>query len=171
MYFNKGEPCNLQWVVDEEPDAVIQGVIRAVRRANYPADRYSFALNGSASLLLTRKYRPVAGWIGWVPVTLILAPCLVYKKTETLTVTATAGPKGTIVNFAGAASTELMRSLKKEHSELSSMPIGSFPPPTNGAVAAWVSDPAGRHQLRYWDGSTWTDYVSDHGATGTDAHT
>lgn len=38
------------------------------------------------------------------------------------------------------------------------------------AVAAgWHSDPLGGHELRYWDGSAWTDHVSDHGATGTDA--
>ena len=34
--------------------------------------------------------------------------------------------------------------------------------------AAWHPDPAGRHQLRYWDGQTWTVHVSDNGVTGTD---
>jgi hypothetical protein len=32
-----------------------------------------------------------------------------------------------------------------------------LPPPT------WAADPFGRHQLRYWDGAAWTDYVSDDG--------
>jgi Protein of unknown function (DUF2510) len=27
----------------------------------------------------------------------------------------------------------------------------------------WAADPSGRHQLRYWDGSAWTEYVSDNG--------
>ena len=34
--------------------------------------------------------------------------------------------------------------------------------------AAWHPDPMGRHQHRYWDGSKWTDHVSDDGVTSTD---
>ncbi len=34
--------------------------------------------------------------------------------------------------------------------------------------AAWRADPSGRHELRFWDGSEWTAYVSDTGATGSD---
>jgi hypothetical protein len=33
----------------------------------------------------------------------------------------------------------------------------------------WYADPSGRHELRYWDGSAWTDHVSDHGVTAIDA--
>jgi uncharacterized protein YxjI len=34
--------------------------------------------------------------------------------------------------------------------------------------ANWHPDPSGRHELRYWDGTAWTDHVSDQGVTGTD---
>jgi uncharacterized protein YxjI len=34
--------------------------------------------------------------------------------------------------------------------------------------ANWYPDPTERHQHRYWDGSKWTDHVSDNGITGTD---
>lgn len=34
--------------------------------------------------------------------------------------------------------------------------------------AGWLTDPTGRHQLRYWDSMRWTDNVSDSGVTGTD---
>ena len=34
--------------------------------------------------------------------------------------------------------------------------------------AKWHPDPTGRHQYRYWDGSDWTDNVSDSGVTSTD---
>lgn len=29
-------------------------------------------------------------------------------------------------------------------------------------------DPTGRHEHRYWDGTTWTDNVSDAGVAGAD---
>ncbi len=32
----------------------------------------------------------------------------------------------------------------------------------------WRSDPAGRHQYRWWDGTTWTGHVSDNGETSVD---
>jgi Protein of unknown function (DUF2510) len=37
-----------------------------------------------------------------------------------------------------------------------------------GGPAGWQPDPTGRHQYRYWDGSVWTDNVSDDGATSID---
>jgi uncharacterized protein YxjI len=36
------------------------------------------------------------------------------------------------------------------------------------APANWYPDPMTRHELRYWDGSNWTEHVSDKGITGTD---
>ena len=36
------------------------------------------------------------------------------------------------------------------------------------AEASWLRDPSGTHELRYWNGSTWTEHVSDHGTAGQD---
>jgi hypothetical protein len=36
---------------------------------------------------------------------------------------------------------------------------------------AWAADPTGRHQLRYWDGKAWTDYVADNGQESRDPTT
>lgn len=36
------------------------------------------------------------------------------------------------------------------------------------APANWHPDPTGRHQLRYWDGTAWTDHVSDGGVPSVD---
>lgn len=36
-------------------------------------------------------------------------------------------------------------------------------------AAGWHTDPGGRHQLRYWDGSAWTEHVSDNGTTSVEA--
>lgn len=41
--------------------------------------------------------------------------------------------------------------------------------PTTPAVpAGWYADPAARFELRYWDGSTWTEHVSRAGQQFTD---
>jgi hypothetical protein len=41
--------------------------------------------------------------------------------------------------------------------------------PTTPAVpAGWYHDPAGRYELRYWDGSAWTEHVSRAGQQYTD---
>jgi hypothetical protein len=34
--------------------------------------------------------------------------------------------------------------------------------------ASWLSDPSGRHQHRYWDGTAWTAHVADAGHQGVD---
>lgn len=34
--------------------------------------------------------------------------------------------------------------------------------------AGWQPDPRGRHEYRYWDGTQWTDHVSDRGEMSTD---
>ena len=34
--------------------------------------------------------------------------------------------------------------------------------------ANWYPDPMQRHQLRYWNGTAWTDHVSNNGVQGTD---
>jgi Protein of unknown function (DUF2510) len=38
----------------------------------------------------------------------------------------------------------------------------------SGVAAGWLADPSGRHELRYWSGTQWTEHVSDSGAPGTD---
>jgi Protein of unknown function (DUF2510) len=38
----------------------------------------------------------------------------------------------------------------------------------NASAPGWQPDPSGRHEYRYWDGSAWTDDVSDAGATSLD---
>jgi Protein of unknown function (DUF2510) len=36
------------------------------------------------------------------------------------------------------------------------------------APPQWSPDPSGRHQLRYWDGTSWSHHVADGGLAGTD---
>jgi hypothetical protein len=39
---------------------------------------------------------------------------------------------------------------------------------TPSVPAGWYTDPAGRYELRYWDGSAWTEHVSRAGQQYTD---
>lgn len=39
---------------------------------------------------------------------------------------------------------------------------------SGNAPAGWYPDPAGRHELRYWDSIGWTEHVSDKGITSKD---
>jgi hypothetical protein len=41
-------------------------------------------------------------------------------------------------------------------------------PATPSVPAGWYHDPAGRYELRYWDGSAWTEHVSRGGQQYTD---
>ncbi len=41
-------------------------------------------------------------------------------------------------------------------------------PPSPTIPAGWYSDPAARHEHRFWDGARWTEHVSDAGVPSTD---
>lgn len=45
---------------------------------------------------------------------------------------------------------------------------GVVVPPPPSTAAQWLADPAGTHELRWWDGTGWTLHVSDGGATSDD---
>jgi len=45
---------------------------------------------------------------------------------------------------------------------------GAAAPAQQVAPAGWLPDPTQRHELRYWDGASWTAHVSDAGVTGQD---
>ena len=40
--------------------------------------------------------------------------------------------------------------------------------PAQSIPAGWFADPSGRHQWRYWDGSSWTDHVGNDGSASLD---
>jgi len=48
-------------------------------------------------------------------------------------------------------------------------PPAAEPPAAEPAVpAGWYADPSGRFELRYWDGTAWTEHVSRNGQQFTD---
>ena len=44
----------------------------------------------------------------------------------------------------------------------------SGPPSSPRALTAWLSDPTGRNELRYFDGSGWTEHVANGGVISAD---
>ena len=48
-------------------------------------------------------------------------------------------------------------------------PAASTPAAATPSVpAGWYADPSGRYELRYWDGTEWTEHVSRAGQQFTD---
>src|ERR1019366_6206762 len=50
----------------------------------------------------------------------------------------------------------------------SGAPPPSSPPAPPVMGPGWFADPAQRHQARYWNGTAWTENVTDDGVTGVD---
>jgi hypothetical protein len=44
----------------------------------------------------------------------------------------------------------------------------TIPAPPAAPLGQWAPDPYGRHQVRYWNGTRWTDNVADNGVTARD---
>lgn len=86
---------------------------------------------------------------------------------------------GLAVSFAGAvlAMVGIGQSAAKR-SELAAAPaawppqapVTAQPQPVAGAPQPpnWYPDPAGHHQMRFWDGTTWSSHVSDGGVQSED---
>jgi len=53
---------------------------------------------------------------------------------------------------------------------LSGLPMRSTAPAdsTSTLPASWYTDPTGRNDLRYWDGTTWTEHVATGGGSSAD---
>jgi Protein of unknown function (DUF2510) len=47
-------------------------------------------------------------------------------------------------------------------------PAVAAPPPAPVSAGQWAADPHGRHELRYYDGTRWTEHVSMAGVQGVD---
>lgn len=56
------------------------------------------------------------------------------------------------------------RNVERLLARIGSILASRLPPPERG----WHTDPTGRHQSRYWDGSAWTSHVSDAGTVAVD---
>jgi putative membrane protein len=60
--------------------------------------------------------------------------------------------------------TALSRAARRHEQESAAV----APHPASSPGPGWFSDPSNRHQMRYWDGITWTDHVRDHDLASVD---
>jgi hypothetical protein len=59
---------------------------------------------------------------------------------------------------------DLSRVARKREQEPPPVPA----PAATATGAGWFPDPSGRHQLRYWDGASWTAHTRDGEVAGVD---
>ena len=109
------------------------------------------ALPAKTEAMIEPKSEPVSEPSGWAiapePATPTVEPTGV-QPTVTITPMSTYEPAVTAAPAAAAAT-----------------PAAAAAP---AVPAGWYADPAGRFELRYWDGSTWTEHVSRAGQQFTD---
>jgi Protein of unknown function (DUF2510) len=48
------------------------------------------------------------------------------------------------------------------------LPVPQQPYTPPAPAGQWMPDPSGGHQLRWWDGSAWTQHVSDNGVASVE---
>lgn len=75
---------------------------------------------------------------------------------------------GTMVNMHGADVPEAVEADVPDPVETGGTPPPPPPPVVASIPAGWNPDPLGRHELRYWDGTQWTEHVSNAGEQSTD---
>lgn len=125
--------------------------IVALSRKGTPGKRYSIAL-GLAAL--------VAGWIAlsaWARLTVTVSGM-------DSSMSASVGP-GVYLTIVGAV-LGAIGAFQKVPPQQDASPTQSDQ--NVPAAAGWKPDPLSRHEYRYWNGSTWTQDVSDGGVTGSD---
>ena len=131
-----------------------------------PAKTESVAEDTVAAAETVSEPEPVSEPSGWA-----IAPESTKPKPEPTGVQPTLGASayqptespGTEAVAAGAATPAA--------AVVAEAPAAAVTPPAAAAPAVpagWYADPAGRFELRYWDGSTWTEHVSRTGQQFTD---
>jgi hypothetical protein len=81
----------------------------------------------------------------------------------------TAGGSGWGTGAATATTTATTADTTGGWGSSTTQPAATTPPTATPSVpAGWYADPAARFELRYWDGSAWTEHVSRAGQQYTD---
>lgn len=76
---------------------------------------------------------------------------------------------GTVLSLIACSTNLHLRSSRSPERHLAQPPqaTSQLAPPAC-ALTAWLPDPTGRHQFRYFDGSAWTEHVANSGVISVD---
>jgi uncharacterized protein DUF2510 len=81
----------------------------------------------------------------------------------------TSSAPATVIQSSSPMASMDTSSSAPNYSSAPAAPAAPAPAATPAVPAGWYADPAGRFDLRYWDGGTWTEHVSRAGQQFTDA--
>lgn len=113
----------------------------------------------SSSTDMTPEPAPPTEPNGWA-----VAPAVSDERdTSPYTATASSAPATVIQSPMSPAGAD------QSYNTYQPQPAPPAPAAAPAVPAGWYADPAGRFELRYWDGGTWTEHVSRAGQQFTDA--
>lgn len=132
----------------------------SVSVSSYEAATLSDALNAHAA----------DGWsvVQIVPAGTVIVAYLSRPATGASSDTATTATAATAAVAATAAATPVVDAPAPEPMAAAAPAPAPAPAPADAVPAGWYPDPSSRFELRYWDGTRWTEHVSRGGQQSTD---
>ena len=132
----------------------------SVSVSSYEAATLSDALNAHAA----------DGWsvVQIVPAGTVIVAYLSRPATGAPSDAATTATAATAAVAATAAATPVVDAPAPEHMAAAAPAPAPAPAPADAVPAGWYPDPSSRFELRYWDGTRWTEHVSRGGQQSTD---
>ena len=132
----------------------------SVSVSSYEAATLSDALNAHAA----------DGWsvVQIVPAGTVIVAYLSRPATGAPSDAATTATAATAAVAATAAATPVVDAPAPEPMAAAAPAAAPAPAPADAVPAGWYPDPSSRFELRYWDGTRWTEHVSRGGQQSTD---
>lgn len=132
----------------------------SVSVSSYEAATLSDALNAHAA----------DGWsvVQIVPAGTVIVAYLSRPATGASSDAATTATAATAAVAATAAATPVVDAPAPEPMAAAAPAPAPAPAPADAVPAGWYPDPSSRFELRYWDGTRWTEHVSRGGQQSTD---
>jgi hypothetical protein len=132
----------------------------SVSVSSYEAATLSDALNAHAA----------DGWsvVQIVPAGTVIVAYLSRPATGAPSDAATTATAATAAVAATAAATPVVDAPAPEPMAAAAPAPAPAPAPADAVPAGWYPDPSSRFELRYWDGTRWTEHVSRGGQQSTD---
>ena len=109
--------------------------------------------------------------VGWLPVGIpvtFVVSALVYYAGGSEDVNRVVSALTILACFVGGGVVGWLIGNARHKKRLDQTGSRGNPSGSSAARPGWHADPTGRHQLRYWDGSDWTEHVQTQGRPAVD---